>query len=332
MSDVKEQSRPVFERRDLILIIALAVGLLLVSMVRLSVGSVEGWPDWQTIEYRLDNVVIALTAGAALATAGALLQALLRNPLASPYIIGVSSGAALGRVIVWAGGLTILGAAAAPTAAVGGALVTLVIIYALSQKRGWVDPLGLLLVGVIVNAINGAIIMFIHYFDPMGLGVELNRWMLGYFNMNDPRWQLYSVAAVVLPGVVLSTWLGRSIDVATFSDSEAQALGVNLGRLRLGMFAVAGVLTAAAVLLAGPIGFVGLICPHWVRLVIGPRHTPLIVASALAGGLLLVGGDLLLQVTDVGQGKMPVGIVMALVGGPVFLWMLRGQLGRGGGA
>ncbi len=296
-------------------------------------GPLEGWPGWEVlIDIRAHRLAIGLTAGAALAVAGALLQALLRNPLASPYILGVSSGAALGVVAAMAGWLTFLHAAAEPIAALAAALLTLIFIYLLAQKRGWIDPLGLLLVGVIVNAINGAAIMFIHYLDPLGMGVDLNRWMLGYIAEGRSMW-LVAVAAVgTLVGVTVSALLGRSIDVATFSDAEAHSLGLHLGRLRLGLFVVAGLLTAGAVLLVGPVGFVGLICPHAVRLVIGPRHTPLVIGSALCGALLVVGADVAIDIVDLGQGRMPVGIIMALIGGPVFLWMLRAQLGRGGGS
>jgi iron complex transport system permease protein len=322
--------RPLFERRDLALMVVLSVLLGVGAMARLWLGPVGVSLDLQVLGLRAHRLAISLIAGGGLAVAGVLLQALLRNPLASPYIIGVSSGAALGVVMGLAGWLTFLGAAGEPLAALVAALVTLIIIYGLSQKRGWIDPLGLLLVGVIVNAINGAIIMFIHYLDPLGMGVDLNRWMLGYIDEGLSRWVVIGVGATTLGGIGLATWLGRSIDVATFSDAEAHSLGLHLPRLRLGLFGVAGLLTAGAVLLVGPIGFVGLICPHLVRLIIGPRHTPLILGSALCGAALLVWADVIIDLADVGQGQMPVGIVMALVGGPVFLWMLRSQLGRGG--
>lgn len=341
MIDAKA-GRMKFGGRDAVVLGGLFVLVVMVCVARLLIGNEICWPNDEILRLRSFRLVSGLTVGAALSVAGVLLQALLRNPLASPYILGVSSGAALGWVAGKIGWVVVLGWVIGDAAWSGmlagylailsplaGALATLVVIYVLAQKRGQLDPLGLLLVGVIVNAINGAIIMFIHYRDPHGLGVDLNRWMMGYINEGISWGVLWCMAGVVLCGILIAVVMGRSVDVATFSDAEAHALGLHLPRLRLGMFGLAGLLTAASVQLAGPIGFVGLVCPHIVRLMIGPRHTLLLIGGALAGGALVVGADTLIKLLDMGKGLMPLGVLMVVIGGPVFLWMLRGQLGRG---
>jgi iron complex transport system permease protein len=340
--------------RPTVVLVALLLLLIAVSLLRLVVGEpiprTEAgeidWPLlWTYVSLRRDRLIIGLVVGAGLSVSGALLQALLRNPLASPYILGVSSGAAVGVMLSlllgWLGvvGGTAMISGSHHAAAFVGALATMLVVYALGQRRGWIDPLGLLLVGVIVNAINGAAIMFINYMVPHGLKPQLALWMMGYFNEAlpfDPRpwtaafWTspLTIVGLMVVAGTAVATWLGRAMDVATFSDAEAEAIGVNLRALRLGLFVLAGLMTAGTVVLAGPIGFVGLICPHAVRLMMGPAHRPLMFGSALAGALLLVAADVAIRLTDLGQGLMPIGVLTALIGGPVFLWMLRPQLGR----
>lgn len=334
-----------FERRDVIVIAILLAVVLLAIVARLAVG--ESIPrhddrtiDWEVygdmIRLRLDRVVLALTVGVALATSGVLLQALLRNHLASPYVLGLSSGAAVGvmvsRLLPVYIAASWVGYAGTHAAAIVGAGASMLIVYTLSQKRGWVDPLGLLLVGVILNAIAGALIMFIQYLVPSSVRGDMLSWMMGHLNESLSWATVGPVVGVTVLGWGAAVWLGRSMDVATFSDSEAHAMGLHLPRLRLVLFVLAGVLTAGAVLLAGPIGFVGLICPHLVRLLIGPRHRPLLVGSALAGAGLLVLADGAIKLIDVSVysiGQLPVGVLTALIGGPLFLVLLRPQVGRG---
>lgn len=323
--------------RDMVVLLLLTAALLVACGGRMLVGDPLGLPAGQMagrfLEIRLQQMIMGLVVGASLSVAGTLLQALLRNPLASPYLLGISSGAALGvmlnSLLVFWGVMGVVALMADHLAAAGGAILTLIVIYLLAQKRGWIDPLGLLLVGVIVNAINGAAIMFINYLSPHGLRANFTTWMMGYLNDNATWTEIGMVGGMAVIGLAVAIALGRALDVATFSDAEAHAMGLNVKRLRLGVFVLAGLITSGTVILAGPIGFVGLVCPHFVRLLIGPRHRPLLIGAALAGGTLIVGADTLIRLTDIGQGRMPIGIVMALIGGPVFLWMLRGQLGRG---
>lgn len=318
--------------RRAVTFIVLGVLLAAACVLRLIVGESFGWPGSGILEIRAQRLLIGVTIGAALAVAGVLLQALLRNPLASPYILGISTGAALGVMIA----VFAFGSAAAVVfgidqlAALIGALVTMAVVYLLAQKRGWIDPLGLLLVGVIMNAINGAAIMFLNYLTPHGAKPQITLWMMGYFNENVGWPALGVVAAASVAGIGLAWSLGRAMDIATLSDAEAESVGLNLRRLRLGLFGVAGLLTAGSIVLAGPIAFVGLICPHIVRLAIGPAHRPLVIGSAMAGAALIVGADVAVKALDLGQGLMPIGIITALVGGPVFVALLRPQLGRTG--
>jgi len=319
-------------------LIALGALVLVVSVSRLWVGGWFGFGELgrSVLELRALELGMGLTVGASLAVGGTLLQALLRNPLASPYLLGVSSGAALGMMfnqwLLYIGAVGSIYIMGNQVAAVIGAMTSLGIVYVLSQKRGTIDPLGLLLVGVIVNAVNGAAIMFINYLSPRGLRGDMALWMMGYLDANTGWWTLVLVMLLTLTAICAAVWLGGAMDVATFSDAEAHSMGLNLHRLRLGVFSLAGLLTAGSVLLAGPIGFIGLICPHLVRMLLGPRHRLLVIGSAMAGAALIVGAEVIIKLADIGQGKMPVGAIMAIIGGPLFLWMLRPQLGRGGDA
>jgi len=331
-----------------VVLIGLGVVLAIACVLRLVVGESIGVPGETVFRWRLERLLIGVSVGAALAVGGVLLQALLRNALASPYILGISSGAAVGVMgTTYLAEIGLLGASSAialganHAGAVLGAIATLAVVYMLSQKGGFVDPLGLLLVGVVVNAINGAAIMFINYMVPHQLRPNLAVWMMGYFNEHATLpsmwpWRaafwgspIIIVLIVTAAGIAVAVKLSRSMDVATLGDDEAESVGLNLPRLRLALFTLAGVLTAGTVVLAGPIGFVGLICPHLVRVMVGPGHRVLVIGSALAGAALLVGADVLIRLADVGQGLMPIGVLTALIGGPVFLWMLRPKLGRG---
>ena len=311
-------------------LVALGVVLLIVAVARLLVGDTFGWPGGEIFNIRGQRLILGILVGGSLSVAGVLLQALLRNPLASPYVLGVSTGAALGVMVA----LTAFGSASAvllgvdQLAALLGAVLTMVLVYGLSQRRGWVDPLGLLLVGVMMNAMNGAAIMFLNYLNPHGAKAQIAVWMMGYLNENAGGSVIVIVAAASIICVAIAYALGRSMDVATLSDSEAQSVGLNLPAVRLALFGLAGVLTAGSIVLAGPIAFVGLVCPHIVRLLIGPVHRPMIIGSALAGAALIVGADTAIKALDLGQGLMPVGIVTALVGGPIFIGLLRPQLGK----
>ncbi|MHC4414490.1 MAG: FecCD family ABC transporter permease [Planctomycetota bacterium] len=281
---------------------------------------------------RWTAVAVGATVGSALATSGVLLQALLRNPLASPFILGISAGAGLGVMVAIylsyePDAPAHPSASAHGLAALIGALAVLGIVYTLSQRRGWLDPVSLILIGVIVSAICGALIMFLHHLVPTGLHWELTRWMMGRIPESAPTATLAVAGGLAVVGAAVAMLMGRAMDAATLGDDEARSVGLALGPLRLWMFVLAGALTAGAVALCGPIGFVGLVAPHAGRLILGPRHTPLVLGAALVGILLVVGADVGRQAIQLGAGRMPIGVFTALLGGPAFIWLLR--TGRG---
>ena len=321
-------------RRGALTIAGLAVLLALAVGARLVVGG----PTWglpENAEFwalRLDRAWAAAIVGASLAVGGVLLQSLLRNPLASPDLIGPAAGAGLAVMIrvylataLTAGGAASLGqssAAANAPAALAGSLGALALVYSLSQRRGFIDPVSLVLVGVIVGVICGAATMFVAHLMP-DRGFSVARWTLGELSDETPRRTLLLASLAAGVTVTVAVALGPAMDVAALGDDEALSTGVPIARLRIALFLLSGVLTAVAVVLAGPVGFVGLVCPHIVRLLAGPAHRTLVLGSAVAGATLIVAADAAVKAVNLGGGRMPIGVITALVGGPVFIVLLR---------
>jgi len=341
--------RPFRRRIGLFGLAALLAGAV---VLRLVAGTTFGWPPGDggealrrllpgveaggpvsVLDIRLLRVILAVVVGASLATSGLALQGLLRNPLAEPFVLGLSTGAAVGFM-----GQALIGRAVGEplgvgwTGAVVGAAISSGIVFAAGQRRGVVDPLGLLLAGVVLSAVNGSIVVMLNYMvGPGGMRDQLIQWMMGHLNEGVDSRTLFAIGALCALGIGLTWRLGRSMDVAGFSDVEAVSLGVAIGRLRVWLFLVASVLAAGAVVLAGPVAFVGLICPHAARLLLGPAHRPLVAGSAMLGSVLILLADTASVGIDTltGIGRMPVGIFTALLGGPAFIWLLRPRLGRG---
>lgn len=301
-------------------------------------------PDAAIADLRLLSALAATVIGAALATSGTLLQATLRNPLASPWVLGLTSGAALGVVVVIVSGDRPGGSFGEPIGAVVGAFGALLLVYTLAKRRGELDPVALLLIGVMVSVCFGALTMLAQQFLPDRGLARFSRWMLGSISEETPWTLLAVIGAVTLVGIGAAAALGSKLDAASLPDDEARSVGVNPHVLRSFCFGIAGVLTAGTVLLAGPIGFVGLVCPHIARMVFGARHRRLIVASALIGAAFVLCADLAsvgvsmwsASSSVVGStGRIPVGIITALIGAPVFIGMLltgsRGRLSGSGG-
>jgi iron complex transport system permease protein len=331
----------------LALILATAVGL------RLYAGSAgtELSPEAkaQILELRESRALMGCIVGAALAVAGVMLQSLLRNPLASPDLLGLASGAGLGVMLVafigWRAGWGIAGpgwpaapaaglSAAGPapmgfawttsSAALIGALAALAIVFTLSQRRGLLDPVTLVLVGVVVSIMCSSGTLLLKSLLP-DQGFAAGRLLLGELrDVGDVgRGQVWAAGIVTLLGVLVGVGAGKAMDAAALGEDEARSVGVPLGALRAVLFITAGVLCAGSVVLAGPIGFVGLICPHAVRLLAGPSHRTLIVGAALAGAALVVLADVLARLMDFGAGHPPIGVLTSLVGGPVLVILLR---------
>ncbi|MCH8823756.1 MAG: iron ABC transporter permease [Planctomycetes bacterium] len=317
----------------ILFIIALAVVVLRLLIDRPPGGELTlAWPEESYAKYRFTSAFVGVMIGASLAISGVLLQALLRNPLASPFILGLSSGAGLGVMIgMYLGyvfGIQFANDATGTAPAMVGAVFILLIVYLLGRRRGVLDPLSLVLVGVILSAMCGAGMMVLQYLVPDGLRGDLLIWMMGQIPQVLNNSQLIIVTTVCIAGLIVATIMGKAMDAATFSDDEARSIGLNLGPTRLAMFLLAGALAAVTVAIAGPIGFVGLIAPHAARLVVGPRHRILVIAAAAVGAILVVAADATSQAIDFGHGRLPVGVFTALIGGPAFIWLLRSGKGQ----
>lgn len=310
-----------------------AAALVVAAAARLLSGSSGfGWPDDAIVRFRVNALATAASVGAALAVAGLFLQVLLRNALASPFVLGLSSGAGLGYMlalyVAYAFGVEmrgVLGVAAPTAAATVGSVVTLAIVWRLGVRRGVAEPLTLVLSGVVVGAIASAGSTALQSLVPTGLRGEFVGWMTGRIPDAPPLGLVATVGLLAVLSTAVGTWLAPALDAAMLSDDEAASTGVSIPRLRAALFVLSGVLTAACVALAGPIAFVGLVAPHAARVLMGARHRPLVAGSALAGAALLVAADAIRQAIDLGGGRLPVGVLTALVGGPVFLALLRSR-------
>ncbi len=310
-------------RRQSLTILGLLIACAIVILLRLLVGSGSwGFSADETIRtLRVQRVVTGSLVGASLGLGGALLQSLLRNPLASPDLMGLSAGAGFAVTLqTWLMG-TAIGAAAAAAPALLGAMGVLLFVWVLSQRRGLIDPVSMILVGVIVSVILGAATLLVASMMP-DRGFSISRWMMGTLREQvDPGTLL--VCTIGATGVLFwSLANARSFDVMALGEDEARSLGVRIGQVRFGQFVGAGLLTAISIVLAGPIGFVGLVCPHLVRLLAGPSHRTLLLGSAICGAALVVGADTFVRAVPSGAGRIPIGVVTALIGGPMFLLML----------
>ncbi len=276
--------------------------------------------------YRLPRVLLAAVAGGGLAVVGAAFQALLRNPLAEPYILGVSGGAAVGATTVIALGLgtaTLLSAALIPVAALVGGLGATALVYAVARRapRG---PAGasILLAGVMVNAIAASLITFGKLLVPPSRAAQMLRWLVGFIELPTTTGLVAVTAYVALGSALLVRDSGR-MNLLALGDESAETLGVDVAALERRVFIASSCIVGAIVSLTGLIGFVGLVVPHAVRRVMGPDHRRLLPLSVLVGAIMLVLCDLGSRLAFRAFGtQLPVGAVTALIGGPVFLVML----------
>jgi iron complex transport system permease protein len=268
-------------------------------------------------ELRLPRVLTAAAVGAGLALSGAVMQAVTRNQLADPYLLGLSSGASLGAVSVLLLGVTVL----LPAAAFAGALAALVVTLALAGALGRITPTRTVLAGVAVSSLAGAITSFVIFWTVTGDSYrEILGWLLG--SLSGARWPAVAIAGIALVVVGIPVALsGRVLDAFAFGDTTASSLGVPVQAARWVLLGGTALLTGAMVSVSGSIGFVGLVLPHAVRLVIGPGHRALLPLSALVGAMFLVWADTLAR-TLFDPRELPVGIVTALVGAPVFAILL----------
>jgi len=331
--------------------LALAVALGLLAIGAALALSCLLWPQaislsaaWSGVEpdrsillgLRLPRAVLAALVGFALAAAGTALQALLRNPLAEPFVLGVSGGAALGGslVLLASAGLArvsglasaLLGSAPPVVAgAVIGAVLSTLLVFGLGRIGGRLVPEAALLVGIVFNAFVAGIITLLKLLVPPDQAARLLYWLMGAIGYESGE-TLASAGLVIAAAVGGLVLLSARLNLLTLGDEEAASLGVHVGRVRAQVFFLASAATGAAVALAGMVGFVGLIVPHLVRRLVGPDHRLLVPASALFGAAFLVLADALARLAFLPLGtEPPVGAVTAFLGGPFFLWLLRRQ-------
>lgn len=315
-----------------IICLMLTVLLLGMMLLALSLGSAgysvqeiikgllsEESSDVYVVVYnlRLPRVIMAIEVGASLAVSGALLQAVMRNPLADPGIIGVSAGAATSATTILLIYPTLL--SLVPLFAFSGAVFACILIYVLAWREG-VDPVRLILSGVAINTVLGAYNAFLQMLNSDNLSGVL-AFMNG--SLSGVTWErIYVITAYASLGLLFSAGCAKSANILQLGDEMAEGLGIDVDRVRLFLSAVGAFLAAATVAVAGMIGFLGLVVPHICRMIVGSDYKLLIPVSALLGALLLLAADTLGRTLINGM-EIPVGIVMAATGGPFFLYMLR---------
>jgi iron complex transport system permease protein len=310
--------------------------LLMAMLVSLSLGSVSiplprviaalagspaaGETDRTIVmDIRFPRVLLALLVGSGLSVAGVALQALLRNPLAEPYILGISSGGTAGAILV-AGTTFAAGALTTPLASLLGSLLVTVLVYLLARRRGQLDTYTLLLSGVMVGAFfNAAVLLIVAVFNQEMRHAFL--WLMGNLSAATAG-SLALVAPAVLVAVVLVFIQARNFNLIATGDESALQLGVEVTRVKRGAYLLASVITGLVVSVSGVIGFVGLIIPHICRLLFGPDHRLLLPASFLGGGIFLIAADIVAR-TVLAPTEIPVGAVTAALGAPLFIYLLK---------
>jgi iron complex transport system permease protein len=278
------------------------------------------------LKLRIPRVLTAFLAGIALATSGMIFQALFRNPLATPFTLGVSGGAALGASL-WmrfGGAVFLFGISGTSLAGFAGALVAVALVYGLARAKGGFATDTLLLAGVAVNFFFSSLILLIQYFSDAGETFRMIRWLMGDFSVVGFQTPI-NLCVFTIAGVLLCTVLTREMNLLLTGDELASARGLNVNRTRKLLFFAASLMTGAAVAFCGPIGFVGLMVPHICRRIFGADHRTLLPAVILFGGMFMVLCDGLAR-SLLAPVEMPAGLITALLGGPFFIWLLlRGK-------
>jgi ABC-type Fe3+-siderophore transport system permease subunit len=330
---------PVTRRNVLALILVLSVVLVIVGSAALALGGVhlslgEVWaglagtaPQTEAAiivrQIRLPRILLAALVGAALAASGTALQALLRNPLADPYVLGISSGAALGAIVAfWLGGRL---AEASPLMAFGGAALTTAWVFLLGRKGGRLASYTLVLAGVVTASFLSAVILFVLTLlstrDVRGTAF----WLMGDLSVSaDAHFRL--LVPIIVVGIVALYGFSKDLNVLLLGEKEAAQLGVNVPRVETVVFLLASLLTGVAVSVSGAIGYLGLLVPHLGRMLVGNDHRTLLPTAALGGAIFLILSDTLAR-TVVAPSELPVGAVTAVAGAPVFIYLLRRAAG-----
>ncbi len=278
---------------------------------------------------RLSRVVLSGLVGASLATAGVVFQGLLLNPLADPFTLGVSTGAAFGvalLVMLGVGG-SFLGLSPLPLGALAGALAAMVVVLVLSRESGSIRKETLILAGIVVSTFLSALISLIKSLDEESLSAIVF-WIMGSFSGRGWIHVGFLLPYAVL-GLIMAFAYHRELDILALGEEQSHHLGVAVSKVRLNLLLGASLLTAGAVSVSGVIGFVGLVVPHLVRVLAGPSHGRLLVLSAFTGALILIWADVASRVLLASGQELPVGVVTALLGGPFFFYLLKSRRTRG---
>ena len=320
-------------RRRLLFILVLIFFLGLVTS--LTMGTVQtGFKDlWRFVfrgdtsfspifQIRMSRAILAFLVGASLSLSGAILQGYFQNPMAGPFVVGVSSGASFGAVLALQLGLTFrfLGVSLQSVFAFATGFVIVYIVYLLSQRKGVFKVETLLLTGIAAGALASALTSLLIFLKPDSFEQAVF-WLLGSFHLADWK-QISAIFPFFLLCLLASQWLAKDMNLLVLGDDTAQSLGCPVQRMRKIFLALATLLAASAVSVSGIIGFVGLIIPHWVRLLIGPDHRYLFFFSSLTGGVFLVFSDLLAR-TLLPATQLPIGIITAVIGAPFFIYLLN---------
>ena len=275
---------------------------------------------------RVPRILLAAVTGAALAVAGAVFQALLRNDLAAPITLGVASGAAFGAVLIISLGWTVsfLGFSMVSLGAFLGAVGAVTLVLSMSRSRyGELPTSFMLLAGVTVNFFFAALVMLIHYLSDFVESYRIVRWLMGGLDITDYQTVL-SIFPLVLIGIAILMFVARDLNLISVGTDSALGKGVDVARVQIVSLVAASLITGAVVAISGPIGFVGLVVPHIVRIWVGPDQRLMIPASMLFGAGFLVICDTLAR-TVIAPTEIPVGVITAMIGGPFFLWLLKKQ-------
>jgi iron complex transport system permease protein len=314
----------------LAILLGVIVCCSLVGAERISLGEVfaandgaDVNPDFEIFfRVRIPRIFLAGIVGCALACSGVVLQGLLRNPLADPYILGISSGSGLGAIIAVISGVnwTLWGRSPIAVFAFAGAMGTVWLVWFIGRMTGRSHVSHLLLAGVVVNAFFSAMIMFLTSIAKSSQVHATIFWLMGNI-VEEGGLTLWVSGGVVLCGVLVLYFVSPQLNAMSFSEGDARSMGINVGRTRGVAFGVTALITAVAVSLSGLVGFAGLIVPHGVRLVFGPDHRQLIPLASIAGAIFLIVADTIARIV-VAPAQLPVGVVTAIVGGPFFLVLL----------
>ncbi len=275
------------------------------------------------IDIRLPRILAGVIIGAGLAASGVLYQGVFKNPMADPYVLGVSAGASLGAglAIVFGAGLSFVGFPIVPTSAFIAALITIFVVYNISRVGTRVPEMTLLLSGIAITIFLSAVFHLLQVIAPSSQLHALVYWLIG--GITNVTWSAWwSIFPFILIGIILSYFFSRDLNMIALGEDTAQHLGVNTERTKKILLTLGSMMTAAAVSISGLIGFVGLMIPHITRLIIGPDHRILLPASVIVGAIFLVLCDALARIAT-GAAELPVGVITAMAGGPFFIFLLR---------